>query len=105
MNRRSGCLLALSLLVPALSLTSCMDRVQELYGEDEYLRGPLVDYYFTGRDDFESFLDEASLVGRGLCVVELAAQCYERYLRHFVVCFLYFRSFRSFALLRMTGRR
>ena len=53
MNRRSGCLLALSLLVPALSLTSCMDRVQELYGEDEYLRGPLVDYYFTGRDDFE----------------------------------------------------
>lgn len=52
MNKRNGTLLALSLLVPALSLTSCMDRVKELYGEDDYLRGTLVDYYFTGRNDF-----------------------------------------------------
>ena len=52
--RKRSAFLVLSLLMPAaLSLTSCMDRVKELYGEDEYLRGSLVDYYFTGRNDFE----------------------------------------------------
>lgn len=52
--RKRSAFLVLGLLMPAaLSLTSCMDRVKELYGEDEYLRGSLVDYYFTGRNDFE----------------------------------------------------
>ena len=35
-------------------LTSCMDRVSELYGENEYLLGDLKDYYYTGRDDFKN---------------------------------------------------
>lgn len=48
MNKNVSSLFLLSLL----TLTSCMGKVSELYGEDEYLAGELTDYYYVGRDDF-----------------------------------------------------